>query len=304
MSQPSLYKSVLVVGATGTVGSFVTKALLNKQAHVSILVRKESESKANKLKELGAHLVHGDVSSSTEEELIQALNGVEVIVSTLSGGPEIVFDGQIKLLEAAKKAGVKKFIPSAFGVDINKLDFGDVLIVDPKKKFAIELVNSGLEYVQIHTGIFAAYAASPTFLYNYDKETNTAKYEGDLNVPVEITDLEDVGKFTAEAALRHDIKNRDIVVKGDTLTVKEIAHLVYGDQVFLEQVQNTEGLKKSIDERLQKGLQPQDFFPLIIDQLRWVVFTQKGRFNHVDNSLFPNVHPKTFKEYLASQTSQ
>ena len=125
-----------------------------------------------------------------------------------------------------------------------------------------------------------------------------------MNVALEVTDLEDVGKFTAEAALRHDIKNRDIAVKGDTLTVKEIAHLVYGDHVVLEQIQNTEGLKKSIDERLQKGVQPQDFLPLIIDQLRWVIFAQKGRFNHDDNSLFPNVHPKTFKEFLASQTSQ
>ena len=303
MSQQSLYKSVLVVGATGNVGSFVTRALLSQKANVSILVRKESESKASQLKDLGARIVYGDVTSSTEEELVRALRGIDVIVSTLAGSPEIVYNGQVKLLEAAKKSGVKKFIPTAFGVDFDKTPFGDVLINDPKKKFTNDLAKSGLEYVQIHTGILASYAASPTFLFTYDKNTNTVRYDGDVNVPLEVTALEDVGRFTAEAALRHDIKKHDINVKGDTLTIKEIAQLVYGDKVVLQQGRTTEQLKKSIDDRLQKGVPPQEFSSFIIDQLRWVVITQRGRPTHVDNQLFPNIHPRTFKEFLTAQTS-
>jgi len=282
MSQQSTYNSVFVVGATGTVGSFVTKALLkHPNVNVSILSERKVKEKPD-LKQLCA----GHVTSSKEEELVQALKGVDVIVSTLSGAAEIIFDGQVKLLQAAKKVGVKKFIPTSFGVDYSKLEFGEFLFNDPKKKFTSELVKSGLEYVQVHTGIFAPYAASLNLLYIYDKDSNTVKYYGELNVPVEITDLEDVEKYTAEAALRHDIKYRDISVKGDSLLVKNIAHLVYGDMVVLEQVQTVDELKKSIDERLQKTLQPQEIFPLIIDQLRWVIYTQKARSTHFDNQLF------------------
>jgi hypothetical protein len=56
-----------------------------------------------------------DVSNA--ESLKKAFTGVDVVVSTISGGG---FAVQGNLLTAAKEAGVKRFVPSEFGVDITK----------------------------------------------------------------------------------------------------------------------------------------------------------------------------------------
>ncbi len=51
------------------------------------------------------------------ESLKKAFTGVDVVVSTVNGGG---FAVQENLLTAAKEAGVKRFVPSEFGVDITK----------------------------------------------------------------------------------------------------------------------------------------------------------------------------------------
>ncbi|CAE8735287.1 unnamed protein product [Polarella glacialis] len=62
--------SVLVLGATGMVGSAVTRALVAKGLDVVVLVR--SEAKAAKLELLGARAVLGDIRapSTWKEELL------------------------------------------------------------------------------------------------------------------------------------------------------------------------------------------------------------------------------------------
>ncbi|EFC45143.1 predicted protein [Naegleria gruberi] len=248
----SYYSSVFVAGATGVTGMHVAKALLNHQSakQVSILVREGSEEKATELVNSGAKVVKGDVLNMSEEELTKALESVEVVVSVIQGHDDkTMFDGQLKLLNAAKKAGVKKFLPSSFGFNYNLVNYGDSLFMDTKKKFVVELEKSGLEYVQLHVGAFAHYASSPSFVMKYDKDSNTVSLSGDFDVKFGITTSQDIGKFAAEAALRRDITKHNVTVRDDYLSVREIAQLVYGSDVKLNLVQTTEELKKSINER-------------------------------------------------------
>lgn len=305
MSHTARYSSVLIAGATGGLGSHIAKEFLHeKNVKVSLLVRKESEAKAEELKKLGAHIVHGDLVQGTVEELVHALKGIEVVVSAVYGDPEFLYDGQSKLLKAAKQAGVKKFVPSSFGVDYNKVPYGGSIVYDPKKKLYDEVKHSGLEFTSVNNHAFAEYAATPYFLFDYNKDTHVLKYNGDLNIQVDVTTLQDVGKFTVEAALRHDIKNRDVNVRSDVKTVKEIAELTFGTDLKFEKGQELEELKNWALEKIKAGLQPQDVVPVIVAEIRYILLTQKGRTLPFDNDLFPNVHPQSFKAFLESQKKQ
>jgi hypothetical protein len=85
-----------------------------------ISIQFQDEKKGPILKSLiskGAQIRHGDVSSSAAE-LASALKNIDVIVSAYSG-PSLVSEQQ-NLLNAAVKAGVKRFIPSDYIGDLSK----------------------------------------------------------------------------------------------------------------------------------------------------------------------------------------
>jgi hypothetical protein len=60
-------------------------------------------------------LLNSDVENPSS--LKNVLRGFDVVVSTLSGGG---FGAQVGLVQAAREAGVKRFVPSEFGIDIDK----------------------------------------------------------------------------------------------------------------------------------------------------------------------------------------
>ncbi|KAG2379548.1 hypothetical protein C9374_006665 [Naegleria lovaniensis] len=317
MSQPSAnnnnnentYSKVFLVGATGIVGQHVTKALLKHHPHtqVKLLIRKESEQKASELKQLGAELVFGDLTTLTTQELDHVLDGSEVIVSALSGDSTVLHEAQLKLLQSAQRVkSVKKFLPSAFGVDHDSLQYGVFISNDIKKKFAELVVNSGWEYVFVNTYMFYSYAALPNFLFEYHPETKIVKYDGERNTPIPMTDLEDVGKFTALAALRKDIKNQSVNVKGDVKTLSEIAKLLHGNDIQFEKGLDLDALKQDIERKLKSGIQqPQDFFTILVLQLRWIFATGIATPQKYDNlELFKNVQPKSFEEFVATLSKQ
>jgi len=66
---------------------------------------------------------------------------------------------QLKLIEAAKKAGVRRFLPSEFGQDLSELKTTaqDPYFAD-KVKVQDALRKSGLEYTFVATGFFDNHA--------------------------------------------------------------------------------------------------------------------------------------------------
>jgi hypothetical protein len=59
------------------------------------------------------------------ESLARACAGMDVVISAVQGGPEVIVEGQRTLLAAAEAAGVTRMIPSDFSADISRLDFED-----------------------------------------------------------------------------------------------------------------------------------------------------------------------------------
>jgi len=107
---------VLVTGATGFTGSHLATRLVGEGHDVRLLVRPTSS--APRLELSGAHIVTGDLAD--EYSVWKAVNGVDVVyhVAALfrkAGLPDSDYratnvDGTINLLDAAHRAGVRRFV--------------------------------------------------------------------------------------------------------------------------------------------------------------------------------------------------
>jgi uncharacterized protein YbjT (DUF2867 family) len=91
------------------------------------------------------------VDYSNPESIKNALAGVEVVISTISGA---ALDVQGKIAEAAKEAGVKLFIPSEFGGTTEGETEG---MFGEKAGIQAQLKALGVPYAAFYTGPFADY---------------------------------------------------------------------------------------------------------------------------------------------------
>lgn len=115
---------VLVVGATGTLGSRIATHLIADGAAVRLLTRPATQidpARAATLAPLiaaGATMVEGDLADV--DSLAKATAGIDVVVSAVQGGPAVVVDGQLALARAAAANGVRRIVPSDFALDLFK----------------------------------------------------------------------------------------------------------------------------------------------------------------------------------------
>lgn len=111
---------ILVVGATGQLGSMITERLLAQGQTVRAFVREASVYQA--LKKAGVEIVFGDLKKP--DSLVPAFEGVAQVVTTatasIRGGKDTIeavdLQGTRDLIDTAKAAGVEQFVyTSAFG---------------------------------------------------------------------------------------------------------------------------------------------------------------------------------------------
>ncbi|RKK33369.1 hypothetical protein BFJ69_g18736, partial [Fusarium oxysporum] len=102
---------VVIIGATGETGQSITKGLLEypTQFDLTALTRQSSLTsvKNQALKDSGVEVVAADLSGP-EEDLVKILTGADVVIPVLDASGLRL---QIPLANAAKKAGVKRFVP-------------------------------------------------------------------------------------------------------------------------------------------------------------------------------------------------
>jgi uncharacterized protein YbjT (DUF2867 family) len=138
---------ILVVGATGQLGSVVVKDLLQQKRSVRILVR--AGSNYEPLVKAGARPVFGDIKAPIT--LIDALRGVDTLITTANSSRRGGYDnvqnvdliGNRHLVNSAKTAGVKRFIfvSAASADDKSRSPF-----LQAKKKTENHLIQSGMDY--------------------------------------------------------------------------------------------------------------------------------------------------------------
>ena len=150
MSSP--LKNVIIAGASGHLGSYLLSAFeSDPRFNVSVLTRHSSKAV------FPAHIKVRKVADDyPETELVAAFLGQDVVVSSVETRGTA---NQKSMIDAAVKAGVKRFVPSQFGTDLSNEKARVLLpnLYDPKfatLEYVKEKEKEGLSWTTFVTGPF------------------------------------------------------------------------------------------------------------------------------------------------------
>ncbi|XP_061339266.1 leucoanthocyanidin reductase-like [Gastrolobium bilobum] len=224
---------VLVIGATGFMGQFVTKASLASGRPTFMLLRPGpiTPSKAAVVKSFqdkGAKVIHGVINEREIMVKILKDNEIDVVISLVGGGS--VLD-QLILVEAMKCVKtIKRFLPSEFGHDVDRANPVEPGLTMYKQKRLIRRITeeSGIPYTNICCNSIASW---PYYDNCHPSQVNPPldqfQIYGDGNVKAYFVDGNDIGKFTIKAIddIRTLNKNVHFRPSGNCYSINDLASL-------------------------------------------------------------------------------
>lgn len=197
---------ILVVGATGMLGSNVCQLLTAEGKSVRGLIRASSDPvKVSRLQSLGVETIQGDVRDRAS--LDQACKGITHVISTVSSMPfsyqsgvndiqTTDLDGVTNLIEAAKAKGVSHFTYTSFTGNMEL----DCPLRNAKREVERRLEASGLEYTILRPSYFMEAWLTP--VVGFDAANAKATIYGAGHNPISWISLQDVARF-AVTSLDH-----------------------------------------------------------------------------------------------------
>ena len=300
-------KTILIAGVTGTLGHQIASPMLARHdCFVRALIRPGDYQgeKARRLDELrgrGLQTVEGDLLAP--QTLPAACRGVDVIVSAVQGGEEVIVGGQMNLIEAADKENVPRMIPSDFSVDLYKLDHDDHASLALRKRAHEAFRGKQVKPTSVLQGTFMEVAVNPILeLVDWDRRTFT--YWGDGEQPCDFISTADAAKYTAAAALDDGLSGRLFRVTGDVLTMRHLHALLeefVGRKLEAQHAGSVEDLRRIIDER--KRQDPADQYAYLFEYV-WTMVSGKGKLHPLDNDRYPDIWPMTMREFLFRNISR
>jgi uncharacterized protein YbjT (DUF2867 family) len=293
-------KVVALVGGTGRLGALIGSALLDKpDVELRLLVRPGSRDKAAALEQRGARVVEGAIGDASV--LASLFQGAATVVSALQGGPDVIVDGQRQLLRAARAAGVRRFIPSDYSLDLFKVKPGRIPTSEMRRQFALlaDAERGDVEVVHVLSGGFLDRGVLFGFIRLIDPAEQTAYLWGDGQEPMQWTTYADTARYTAEVAADDRPVGPVFSVAGDVL---DFAGLVgayeagSGKKLRVERLGSLEDLDARIDQLTSS--QPANlraWLPLMYSRS---MFNGEGKLDQLMNGRYPSIHPTTVRQYV------
>jgi uncharacterized protein YbjT (DUF2867 family) len=251
--------NICLVGATGYLGQHIAKQMNNRDIKPIILARRWENSFSSKIQTKAVYKVDFTNAISLNQKLID----VDVVISTLGitrqkdnlTYMDVDYQGNLNLLNEAKRCGVKKFIYiSALNGDKLK----HTKIFQAKEKFVEALKNSGLEYIIIRPNGFFSDMKDFLEMAQRGRVYLFGKGEQKLN-PIAGSDL---AQFIIDSMNKY--KNQELEIGGPKVyTHKEIAELAFG--VLSKQTKITyipEFFRKIVLKLLPVFTDPQTYGPI------------------------------------------
>jgi len=290
-------KKILVVGASGNMGSKVVSELVALGAGVRVTVRAGSKpERVDALRAAGAELVEADLSD--EASLERACAGIDVVVSTVQGMRDVIVEGQTRLLRAAERAGVKRMMPSDYSLDFFKTKEGGNRNLDLRRELNRTLDGARVRGTSLLCGAFMDLLLGPM---GPDPKTGHYKVWGDEGQVYDFTCTDDVAKFIAAAALDDDA-GRVVRVVGDSKSPLEIAN-IFGARI--ENLGSLEVLEQIIAKMRAADPAEGQTFP-VWQQLQYArdMASGLGRLTPLDNARYPSVHPENVSDFLKARLNR
>jgi len=292
-------KTVLIAGATGMLGRLIASHLLDQEGvNVRILLRGSAQNDGDRavaidgLVARGATTVAGDVTDTSSLEA--ATRGVDVVISALQGGPDIIVDGQIALAEASVRNGVRRFIPSDFALDLFAAPYGAPQF-DMRTQADKAIDAMSLEVVHVLNGAFMDMMLDPKTAGIVDLQKGAAQFWGTGNERFNLTTVDDAAHFTAMLATDlGDVSGirrvsgtettfNEIIGETERLSGKALAKNVLGDADDLRRI--TSGADDPWS---------------VVMQWYFLSMITVPPFARTDNDRYPDLHLTTLNDYLTA----
>jgi len=215
----------LVVGATGQLGRRVCRELVAAGKTVAGMVRSGAdEARLEPLLAAGVELVEGNLRDAASLE--RAFGGMTAVVSTASASlshqsgdsiQSVDLDGQLRLIDAAKRAGVSRFVYISFSSNMTT----DAPLTAAKRSVEQHLQASGIEYAILRCGFLMEVMVGP--LVGFDFANAKAVVYGTGDKGLSLVSMDDVARMVVLCLDRPEASNAVIEFGGpEAVTLHEV----------------------------------------------------------------------------------
>ena len=209
---------ILVVGATGSLGTEICRLLADAGKSIRATVRKTSDPvKKEALKELGGELVEADLKDRAS--LDHACRGATAVITTatsiLSRQEGDTFEtvdlqGQMNLIDAAKGAKVEQYVFVSVSSKVDK-EGGNPLLA-AKRAVENQLQKSGLTYTILRPTFFMEIWLGPHL--GFDFQNGKVTVYGSGQNKISYISSQDVARFAVKALSNPAARNAIIELGG------------------------------------------------------------------------------------------
>ncbi|KAH6897368.1 hypothetical protein B0T10DRAFT_544701 [Thelonectria olida] len=241
----SPFKNILIVGAAGSIGSVVLKALLNEPSFtVTALQRASSKSKLPE----NVKVVTID-DSYPLDALITAFGGQDAVVNCMTS---LAVSAQLRFVDAAVAAKVKRYLPSEYGLNNNRPEARALNSVFREKGQVQDYLRSkestGLEWMTIACGMWLKWSALHDFLGMHIKEKRFVFWD-DGEGWMSTTTEENTAMALVNALTKkwEETKNRIVYLSDFAITQKmllEAIERISGEKFATEKINTAEFIKE------------------------------------------------------------
>jgi uncharacterized protein YbjT (DUF2867 family) len=162
----------------------------------------------------------------SKASLVEAFKGQDAVVSTIA---TFSTHQQADIIDAAVATGVKRFIPSEYGVDTSLPQIADLLPPTLPKQKTVEYLrtkeSSGLSWTGVIVGGFFNWALQIPSLLAWNLPARTATIFDGGDVEFEATNVAQIARDVAavlSSAHVEDTKNKYIYINSFTITQNQI----------------------------------------------------------------------------------
>ncbi|MBX9651153.1 MAG: NmrA family NAD(P)-binding protein [Xanthobacteraceae bacterium] len=213
---------IAIAGASGDLGGRIARALLARGANVRALARPDaSAEELAGLQASASSVARADPGSV--DGLAEAVSGAACVVSALNGTREAMIGRQGRLLDAAVKAGVPRFMPSDFAADFTRTTPGRNRNYDLRREFMARVDASPIRATSILNGAFMDMLGAEMPIIQ--PGIRRVLYWRSAGQALDFTTKDDTAAYAAAAALDEDAP-RILRIAGDTVSVNDIAMIM------------------------------------------------------------------------------
>ncbi len=203
--------SLLIVGATGTLGRQIARRALDEGYEVRCLVR--NFNRASFLREWGAELVRANLCYP--DTLPPCLEGISTVIDASTARltdslsiKQVDWDGKVALIQACAAAGIERYV---FCSILDAQKYPQVPLMQIKHCTELFLAESGLNYTTLKLSGFMQGLISQYAIPILDEQTvwMTGK-----TAPVAYMNTQDIAKFAVRALSVPETENKTFPVVG------------------------------------------------------------------------------------------